>query len=402
MDDLLLETSAKVRHAMDEIALLFDFLPLLPTTTDKLDLSDFGVKEEEKDDEKEKGNGPIDTFIKVYSRIRQLESKEGDLGEKSKNLLASLIVEALTLISTSPALERSLKAYNNTMHEKRSTDTNQDDDTIYNYISSLKQYLASVRDIGCQKIEISAETDKSNSTTLFKVIDRCTHKFEPQRTSLQKMVEAKERELNQRRTSLQEALQHTNQQIQDYETKAKEEYHTLKENIKKDMDLEKEHHEKEMSLLQSELDSIKSRLSKETQEHAKEQQELLKRCKDTEMELSTMEQGHATEVEKTMLEIAKLKRLLETETLERKELEKQCSLMEANKRIEREEQRLLQKVVDMETKAGDILFRGAVALQKIVRGVQGRSMARNMKKAKNKKKKGKKKKGTASKKKSAS
>jgi vacuolar-type H+-ATPase subunit I/STV1 len=145
-------------------------------------------------------------------------------------------------------------------------------------------------------------------------------------------------------------------------------------------------------LLQCELENIKSHLTQETQQHAQEQQDLLKLCKDTEMELSVLKQEHAVEVERTMMEISKLKTLLQTETLEQKELEKKCCLIETNKRIEQEEKRLLQQVVDMENQAEDILFRGAVALQKIIRGVQGRVIAKNMKKAKNKKKKGTKKK----------
>lgn len=406
MDSLLQETSTKVRNKIDEISYLLEFLPLLPTTaTDAaLDLytdSTSGVNNKQENDEE--GNGTIDTFIKLYDRIRQLESKEGETSEKSKKILASLIVDALSMISTSPLLQQSLRAHNKSSNNNItsiSTEDENNDTMIQNDISSLKEYLASVRDIACQKIEISAEKDKSNCTILFKAIDKCTHKLEPHRATLQKIVDSKEKELNQKRNSLQETLSLTKKQIQDYETKAMEEYHKLKESVKIEMDLEKERHDKQMSLLQSELESINSRLSQSTEEHALEQQQLLKACKDTEIQLSSMEQEHAAEVERRMMEITKLKTLLESETLERKELEKKCSLIEENKRIEQEEKRLLQKVVDMESQAEAILFRGAVALQKIIRGVQGRAIAKNMKKAKNKKKKGgtKKKKGSSKKK----
>lgn len=430
MDSLLQDVSAAVRKQIDEMSHLLDFLHLLPIT-DKLVLpissscddnfndsdcnaATINSKEEEVEiEEEQEGCQVFRKFTELYDRIRSLESQQVEqqpLSEKSKNLLASLVVDALTLISKSPALQRVLKQLlNHNNHASGNGKADNDDDgnknltsnaaDVPNEISLLQEFLGTVRDVGCQKIEISAEKEKDSSTALFKLIDKCTHKLEPEKNALQKAIAYKDKELQDERKFLEDTLQKNKQEIQAIERKTMEEYHALRQKVNTEMCVEKDRHEREMSSLQSEIEDIQSRLAKESHDHILEQQDLIQCCKAVETKILAMEQEHAAEVERKVKEIERLKSLLETEQSDLKELEKKWSAIEANQRIEEEERRLLEIVADMESKADAILYNGAVALQKIIRGTQARALAKKLMAAMQKKKakKNNKKKKSASK-----
>lgn len=430
MDSLLQDVSAAVRKQIDEMSHLLDFLHLLPIT-DKLVLpissscddnfndsdcnaATINSKEEEVEiEEEQEGCQVFRKFTELYDRIRSLESQQVEqqpLSEKSKNLLASLVVDALTLISKSPALQRVLKQLlNHNNHASGNGKADNDDDgnknltsnaaDVPNEISLLQEFLGTVRDVGCQKIEISAEKEKESSTALFKLIDKCTHKLEPEKNALQKAIAYKDKELQDERKFLEDTLQKNKQEIQAIERKTMEEYHALRQKVNTEMCVEKDRHEREMSSLQSEIEDIQSRLAKESHDHILEQQDLIQCCKAVETKILAMEQEHAAEVERKVKEIERLKSLLETEQSDLKELEKKWSAIEANQRIEEEERRLLEIVADMESKADAILYNGAVALQKIIRGTQARALAKKLMAAMQKKKakKNNKKKKSASK-----
>ncbi len=280
----------------------------------------------------------------------------------------------------------------------------------------LKQYFDHLCRVGCQEISISHLDDKKNASTLFKLIEKCKR--------LQNESIEKEQSLRQRKTNLETNSKECDamlvislKECKEAKVMAMREYEKEEKEIEDLLNASALEHEKVMADVSEELMSIQLKQldhqdeafvhdkhmgglqaelvhMQQNQVNHDEEEYLQKRMQELEIERNGNKNQQLMQQKKLNETIQKIESNFKAETEEKNYLNLRYALVQSNKEIAAKEERLLERVALMEAKADDVMFHAAVGLQKIVRGVRDRAIA---KKAKKKRKNGKKKSGKGNK-----
>ncbi len=417
MDKLLNETAANVAKQIDSASDLLDVLSLIPTLPDD-EFLDFlqseaeqhqttsSIENEKLSEEKRQIKANIMYLWELEKSISQcdkhnlLSASESmkKIGVDQVKAPEALLQDAT--ISLAEAIQGSLQTRKFLLQKrterdegKESMGLSKEKEEAESSLQKLKDYLCRLKGVVCEDISTSVEKEQQATTELFKLREKCKL-LEEEKAKTSAQLEERQHKAKEKRLELNHLLDVSTEALKNMKDKVEQEQDASDKEIMSFLAEEEKKHKSCVTSLNVDLTKIQEELDRLRCERKYELQEMMIQREKLEEKISRTISLYEVEEQKKRSDLLDIVNKTSKEQDEKTSLEKEIALQDLDDSIAKDEQALIQSVIDLESKADAILFNAAAQLQKLYRGNRDRAAVKKLKK---KSKKGKKQKGKKSK-----
>ena len=293
---------------------------------------------------------------------------------KSKEQLQDLIRNLATAVS---------KTYENDKYDVLKVVEKQNNSCLVGKI--LKQ-VDDMKQVYCDRISITDEEEKTLNRQLRNLRQRCdTHTTEIDKlTRTQELTEKRQKEEETSKRTELIKLQETYKILHEQQKVERVNFQTREHKM---IQQAQEEHSKNQKYMEKELRELEVKLEEVKQTRQKEVTELQTRLENLQDEMEQQNKEFIHRKEEIDESILHLTDKYQTEQRERERLETYFDKIDTNAEICKNEEKIIQRVYDLEIQAESILNHGALQLQKIFRGCRDRAIVAKLKQKKKKKSK---------------
>ncbi len=257
-------------------------------------------------------------------------------------------------------------------------------------VEKVLQQVEDMKQVYCDRISITDEEEKSLNQHLRNLrqrCDTCTTELE-KLTYTQELTKQRQKEEETSKQKELIHLQETYKMLQEQQKAERMDFQTREHRLIQEA---QEEHDKNQKLLEKELGELNVKLEQVKHDRQKEVTELQTRLKKLQAQMEQQNKEFIHTKEEINESILHLTKKYQAEEMERETLETYFDKIDTNAKICEKEEKLIQRVYDLELQVESILNHGALQLQKLFRGCRDRAIVAKLKERKNRKKKGKKK-----------